>query len=552
MKKFAFILVLLMLAGCQPEKPEVPALQSSVDAAVTPSPDTSSGTQTGKEASEPSSITETVLLPENLPELTGDAALLPEEPFVILKAGYTAGLLTPAQYNARIVADRHWPKGFPGSDFFWLAQDGKCALVNLYGKIVTDFIYDDPESNWQLVNEEAGAALAFRDGKYGLLSAFDGQELLPFEYEKIWGEKGYIFAQKKEDRETMVLDAQMKTRYAMSRGEELLIVRDTDILLQNSMLRFYDHDTGAPLTNFACERASVLTGSKADDEFVRIGVTIGEKEGMCDELGAWIARPMYTHIGAFRGDYATFEKDGKFGVLNYQGEVVVQAVWDDLVLFDNGASICRDNKWGTITDLESGEIALQPFYDYIDGFDEDGRACFEKNGKYGLLDREGNVLVAAKYKQPLITEGLNLEEGYYAVKGEEGANTMGIVGRGGIYSLSPDHAFFPQGLNQYYSDDEAYNLVRTPTDKWGYVDGTGKFVIDAKFEMIDGFVDGWEAAFVKLDGKVCLIGRDGNIAVQTVFDDVVALNPKTKVCAMAYTEASGDTKVCLVRLETPA
>lgn len=552
MKKTAFLLAALLLAGCQSITPAVPAVNSSVDSAASsssehnaPSSDADTPVQ-GQSSSEARPGEPTVELPAPEELSPAEAGIPGGELFTQALDGYGASLYTPALYDLPFsIGDT----GFADSDFFWLMQDGKYALVNESGATVTDFIYDEPPSEWRYVTDGIRAAVFNSGGKYGLLDTASGEELLEAQFESIAGEQGYIVARQTKIGDTFVFDSQLHKRYTMSRGDSLVYAGETDVLFQEGVLRFFEHDTSSPIYNFACSRAELLS-TEPESDFVRIGVTIGEDVGVCDERGQWIVVPSYSYIGQFRDDYASVKKDGKYGVIDYDGRVTVRPIWDDMALFNGGASVCQNGKWGTISDLSTGRVSLQPFYDYIGPFSRDGRACFEKGGRYGLLDPDGNVLVSSKYNTPIITKDINLDDGYFAVKGGEGANTLGIVGPGGVYVLPADHVFYPRSLNGYASDDEPYNIVRVPAGRWGYADRTGNFVIDARFDKADGFINGWNTAFVTDGGRICLVNRDGQIVLRTVFSDMLSFNAKTKVCAMVYGD-DGNKKICIVQLETP-
>jgi hypothetical protein len=54
-------------------------------------------------------------------------------------------------------------------------------------------------------------------------------------------------------------------------------------------------------------------------------------------------------------------------------------------------------------------------------------------------------------------------------------------------------------------------------DKWGYIDKTGKFVINPQFDFARDFSEGLAA--VKIGGKCGYINKTGKIVIKPQFDD---------------------------------
>ncbi len=67
--------------------------------------------------------------------------------------------------------------------------------------------------------------------------------------------------------------------------------------------------------------------------------------------------------------------------------------------------IKKDGKWGAIN--EKGEVVIEPTYEFVGNFDkvyQEGKpmqlwAYFRDNGKTGVIDQHGDILVAAEFDQ---------------------------------------------------------------------------------------------------------------------------------------------------------
>ncbi len=101
--------------------------------------------------------------------------------------------------------------------------------------------------------------------------------------------------------------------------------------------------------------------------------------------------------------------EGKWGVINKKGEVIVPPEYDEISLFREGFAIVAQKdakesvgfdfdsktKYGII-DKEGNEI-VPPKYDKIYEFHE-GLAKVQLNGKWGIIDTKGNIVVPVKYE----------------------------------------------------------------------------------------------------------------------------------------------------------
>ena len=96
------------------------------------------------------------------------------------------------------------------------------------------------------------------------------------------------------------------------------------------------------------------------------------------------------------GGMAVIEVDGKFGCLNLKNGHIIQAEWDNWVLFDDGyAIVCKDNKYGFID--ENGSLFVDCTYENLKGFGENGLAPAKKGNKWGYINKSGEVVLDFKW-----------------------------------------------------------------------------------------------------------------------------------------------------------
>lgn len=81
--------------------------------------------------------------------------------------------------------------------------------------------------------------------------------------------------------------------------------------------------------------------------------------------------------------YASVCKDGKWGFVNTDGELVLDYQYEDAQSFQNGfAAVCISGKWGYID--ENGNMVVEPVFDSVNPISEKGTATV-KQGEWKLI-----------------------------------------------------------------------------------------------------------------------------------------------------------------------
>lgn len=254
-------------------------------------------------------------------------------------------------------------------------------------------------------------------------------------------------------------------------------------------------------------------------------------------------------LGSYYGRYAVYEYEGKYGVVDTAGEVVLEAVYDDIKIPWNAADgfpVKIGEKVYFIS--QKGYKTAQPEGDYEElGILSDQRILAKKDGKYGYLDQN------LKERTDFIwDDATNFMEGLAAVKsGEKWAvinkkgefltdyvyddvkrdghnfcsrNEVVWVKENGRYHLINQKAE-PVG-NGAYEDVKAF-LSQEPcavyeNGAWGYANTGGESVIPCSFEDAGSFIIGYAA--VKDGGLWGYIGTDGEILIPCAYDEALSFN----------------------------
>ena len=150
------------------------------------------------------------------------------------------------------------------------------------------------------------------------------------------------------------------------------------------------------------------------------------KCGYIDKEGKEVVSPKYEEAYAFRGGLARVEADGKWGYIDKEGKEVVSPKYEDAYDFREGlARVEADGKYVYI-DKEGKEVIspkyeriryfgkntewlIVPFefmddYDYdYEGEFSDGLIAVIKDGKAGVINQEGEVIIPTIYDYIYIT-----------------------------------------------------------------------------------------------------------------------------------------------------
>ncbi|NCB55881.1 MAG: WG repeat-containing protein, partial [Epsilonproteobacteria bacterium] len=161
------------------------------------------------------------------------------------------------------------------------------------------------------------------------------------------------------------------------------------------------------------------------------------------------------------------KKDGKYGLIDKQGNWVMEPKFQWIGCFKRGLALVRDNLKEGIID-ESGAYVLKPIFDKIDFITDTTPEIIgvEKDKKHGFIDRNGQWIIEPKFKRLrfFTPDGI-------AVASEDGKR-YGLINRDAEWVVEPKF----DEINPF-SDGIAEAKV---DDKWGYIDTKDHWVITPK------------------------------------------------------------------------
>ncbi|MCG3179052.1 MAG: hypothetical protein BIFFINMI_01383 [Phycisphaerae bacterium] len=271
--------------------------------------------------------------------------------------------------------------------------------------------------------------------------------------------------------------------------------------------------------------------------------------GYVDAGGKWVIPAQWAEARPFSEDRAVVKsREGFYGYIGRDGKPVGKLVYKKVYDFADGMGVVQlGTRWGILG--PDGEAAVEPKYDsiaapseglcvarsagawfYLDakgreiGRDEkwqsiqpikDGLGRVQKNGRWGIVDSTGKVLI-----EPRFFQMQDFSHGLAAVFDQGG---WGYINRKGEMVIQPQFA-------QVAPFSDGLAIVRTRSNTVGAVNEKGELVIPAKYRSIGQFTGG-TAVVTDEHGKAGIIGQGGDVIVPVGYDAVcVFAGDMARVC----------------------
>ncbi len=245
-----------------------------------------------------------------------------------------------------------------------------------------------------------------------------------------------------------------------------------------------------------------------------------------DERGeqAFVLPPNCLSIKSFSEGLAAFRvmnrEPGidKWGFLDREGNVVIEPKYDKVDFFHEGAArVCvnvsvddhtgelYDGDWGYVN--KTGRTIVEPKYFAVQGF-SDGLAWVYVDGSaVTYIDKSGEVALQIP-RQRIRSQAAPFHEGLASFQPSRESG-VGFIDKTGKLVIEPQFA-----SAESFSEGLAAVAVATGKDryKWGYIDRTGRLVLNAKYDDVSRFSEG--RAAVRVGEFWGVIKRQGNYVVK--------------------------------------
>jgi hypothetical protein len=256
--------------------------------------------------------------------------------------------------------------------------------------------------------------------------------------------------------------------------------------------------------------------------------------GFVNDSGKFVIPPTYKQRPEpFSDGLAVVQVGGKFGFIDATGNLAIPAELNKALPFTEGWAPALKGQYRGYLDTE-GQWHLRGMYQKIRPFQGGLGVVRNANGRYELVDREGNNQLPTSYQNirwagtwPVVV----LHDGEWYFVGTDGGRGIGgtfkqvYPSREGIYLATPDQKTW-QFINTERETlfEVAADWVMPPSDgaavvkvanRFHFVDMTGEKIGDKQFKSIikPGFTEG--LAGVRDDnGKVGFIDKTGQYAIE--------------------------------------
>lgn len=219
-----------------------------------------------------------------------------------------------------------------------------------------------------------------------------------------------------------------------------------------------------------------------------------QKFGVIDKKGNILSEAVYNNEISFNNGYSPINLNGKWGLINKKGEVIIKPQYQEMGrTFNEGyINVKKNGQWGYIDVNNNVKIAFQ--------FDWCGTFCDEitwiqQGNVFGFIDKTGNELSPIWYNNIL---GIKNGKGY-AKKG----NKVYKITTKGTTVLNNQKKDFGEIYGCYKISIEAKNIhqlkpfLSKENRKWGYKNKEGEIVIKSKYKQATHFIGNY--AYVEME-----------------------------------------------------
>jgi hypothetical protein len=220
--------------------------------------------------------------------------------------------------------------------------------------------------------------------------------------------------------------------------------------------------------------------------------------GIIDETGRLVIPPKNSNTcyGGFHDGLARYSDRG-WGFIDRQGHVVIPAKSHEVSDFSEGLAWVRLTETGTFGYLnQKGALAIPYQFDWARDFHDGLAAVRFSKSKYGFIDKTGKVVLTAK--QWLQVD--DFSEGLAGVRVEVTDNSVyvgyraertGYIDRTGTFVIQPRF-----DRPQKFSEGRALFFQTGKNSGYGFIDLKGHVVIKPEYVEAKGFAEGLAAVAI--------------------------------------------------------
>lgn len=384
-------------------------------------------------------------------------------------------------------------------------ENDKYGLVDFEGKKITEPLYDEISS----LDDKYGEILVKKDDKYGVINV-KGVNLVSIKYDFVKGD-GYELNGSYKNSGFIIgnrINGEMKYGYMDSKGKEIVKLE------QESLYRVTEINSNDVYLVASQNGRYALYKNK-------------------ENLTSYKYIAMYYNNGT---NTFTVQKNKSYGLINLSGEVVIPEEYEQMMVVGiyvkahkNDADFTFDLSGNRLENSQFASLQLtttEKFYISIDD-----------NYKYGIADRDKNVVIENKYDYIDEVEDTGI---LIATVDDDvtiySANVTQIVSiqdanvsiEEGYIKVSTGKDFYYLTVNGKKVDNKTVyldnNIYASKYDnKWGFVDLRNNIIVPYIYDEVTE-INKFGFAGVKTDGKWGVINSNGEVILEPTYESDV-INP---------------------------
>ncbi len=206
-------------------------------------------------------------------------------------------------------------------------------------------------------------------------------------------------------------------------------------------------------------------------------------------------------------------RSGKdFQYIDKEGKIVINPQFTNATVFRDGLALVEttgdESKYGFVTD--DGKYAINAQYQQATVFSDGLAWVVLENGAPTAIDKKGEIKFTLQDAEEvhLFKSGLAA----YSILNAEGDEIWGFVDKSGKTVINPQFsavANFSDGLCG----------VRNNAGKWGFIDKEGSIILNNQFDGVDDFSNG--QCVVSSNNKYGVIDKDGKYTINPQFTAIL-------------------------------
>jgi len=414
-------------------------------------------------------------------------------------------------------------------------KDGKYGIINFEGKSIIKPIYEEIRN----MPYREGELIVKKQGKYGVVS-INGGKLLDCKYDYITGDN-YYSEEKKYELDGYIVglnneDGKMQYGYINNKREQILDVEFDKIYRMNDV----KDDENIYLLAEKDGKIQLYKNNKLllDNNYQSINYSEDSKllilqkdgrYGVTDLNGKQILSVDYEQI-RIPGDYIIAIKDGKQVIFDLVGTQKENLAYTNILKTENenyNITVDKNDKYGVIN--KDGNILIGNKYNYIQYLYDNYFIVGGETGKSGIINDKGEEILPIKYE---VIQKLDKNNIVQAMVGNvlelysKEMNNIVSMENGKIEINDEYIKVYSNNQTTYVSNDgtlktnfEIFNnniFASEREGKWGFVNKDNNVVVDYQYDKVTE-VNELGFAGIKKDGKWGVIDGKANIILEPTY-----------------------------------